>query len=533
MCKKVNKFLPLHLKNKVIIMHKLKIFCVFHISFFCFSFSLNAQKIAYSEPDRDEPKNGSFEIIGRVNNQYLIYKSFRNNHSIYVFNGEMGLIEKNKLEFLPDKIIDANFMAFHNFSYMFYQYQKRNIIYSMAIKIDANGKKIAEPIQLDTTEVNFNSNNKIYTILISENKQKIMSLKVNNKSDKYHIIKSVLFDNNLNQIEENYTSVEMPERNDFLNGFQLDNDGNLVFVRAAGNNQNNNINHLSIIIKHSSSTQLTTSIIPIKNIYLDNITVKIDNLNKRYSVNSFFSKQKRGSIDGLFCFVWDKEKGKALINNTSIFSDELRNEAKGENNAKNAFNDYYIRNIISRLDGGFMVIAESIYTSSRSGMNNRWDNWNNSPYWSGVSGGYYTYGYGSRMSSPWYPWGDYNNYSSVTRYYADNVLLLSFDSTSKIDWTNVIVKSQYDDNSDEMLGFTAINTGTEIKFLFNVVERRNWILNEQSISNEGQISRSPTLKNLERGYEFMPKHAKQVGNKQIIVPCIYRGYVCFAKIDLR
>lgn len=509
-----------------------KILITITIAIFSCINNINAQKIAYSEPDKEEARNGNFEIIGKLNNQFLIYKNFRNSYYIYSYNNQMELVEKNKLDFLPDRIIDANFITYHSFAYMFYQYQKRNIIYSMGIKIDANGKNISEPIQLDSTEVNFNSNNKIYTILVSENKQKIMSLKINNKSEKYHIIKTVLLDNNLAITEENFTSIDMPERNDFLTGFQLDNDGDLVFVRAAGNAQNNNINHLSLITKHAKSNQLSTSILPIKNLYLDNITVKIDNYNKRFLITSFFSKQKRGNIEGLYCYVWDKTNSKAIMNNTSTFSEELRNEAKGESTTKSAFNDYYLKNIITRIDGGFIVIAESIYSSYRGGMNNRWDNWNNSPYWGGMSGGYYTYGYGSRMSSPWYPWGDNNSFNNITRYYADNILMLSYDSSAKIDWTNVIIKSQYDDDSDEKLSYTAINTGTDIKFLFNLQERRNWMLNEQAISNEGQISRSPTLKNLERGYEFMPKFAKQVGSKQIIVPCLYRGYVCFAKIDL-
>jgi hypothetical protein len=30
----------------------------------------------------------------------------------------------------------------------------------------------------------------------------------------------------------------------------------------------------------------------------------------------------------------------------------------------------------------------------------------------------------------------------------------------------------------------------------------------------------------------MPKYAKQVGFRQIIVPCQFRNYVCFAKIDI-
>jgi hypothetical protein len=46
------------------------------------------------------------------------------------------------------------------------------------------------------------------------------------------------------------------------------------------------------------------------------------------------------------------------------------------------------------------------------------------------------------------------------------------------------------------------------------------------------VHRNPTLHNLDRGYDFMPRYAKQVSAHQLIVPCQYRNYVCFAKIDL-
>ena len=49
---------------------------------------------------------------------------------------------------------------------------------------------------------------------------------------------------------------------------------------------------------------------------------------------------------------------------------------------------------------------------------------------------------------------------------------------------------------------------------------------------DGQITRNPTLKNLDKGYEFMPKYGKQVSASQMIVPCLYRNIICFAKIEL-
>ncbi|MCZ2223293.1 MAG: hypothetical protein LC122_06650 [Chitinophagales bacterium] len=509
----------------------------FYIAFsFLFLFSSNqifAQKISYSNPERDDPRSTSFDIIGRFGNNYLIYKNYRNNYSVSVYDAQMKLVEKNKLEFLPDKILGANFLTYPNFSYMFYQYQKRGVMYSMAVKLDATGKKISEPIQLDTTSMSYTPNN-IYTILYSENKQKIMSLKVNNKSSKEHILKTVLFDKDLNLISESFVTIPIPEKHGFLQSFQLDNDGNLVFLRSIGNtSQTNNINKLTLMIKFATSENIVENEIKTNNLFFDDISIKIDNYHKTYLVSSFFSKQRRGNIDGLFCYMWDKEKGKPIMNNTGIFNDDLRVEAKGSSSIKAAFNDYFLRNIIFKQDGGFIVVAESVYTSSRGGgMNSRWDYWNNSPYW-GAGGGFYSYDYMYRYGSPYYPWGSYYNYNNITRYYADNILIISYDSTSQIEWSNVISKSQYDDDTDNFLGYSLLNTGSDIRFLFNVQERRNWVLNEQTLSGEGQITRSPTLKGLENNYEFMPRYAKQVGAKQIIVPCLYRGYVCFAKIDLQ
>jgi hypothetical protein len=67
--------------------------------------------------------------------------------------------------------------------------------------------------------------------------------------------------------------------------------------------------------------------------------------------------------------------------------------------------------------------------------------------------------------------------------------------------------------------------------LYNQYERRNLLLNDQSVSPEGKITRYPTIKNLDKGYDFMPRYGKQVSGKQMVVPCLYKNYLCFAKID--
>jgi hypothetical protein len=166
-----------------------------------------------------------------------------------------------------------------------------------------------------------------------------------------------------------------------------------------------------------------------------------------------------------------------------------------------------------------------LYTSSRSGMYNRWDYMNSGNPW--IS----SYDYYSSYYSPWgMPWNRFSG-SGITRYHADNIMILSFTKNGALEWSNVIPKSQYDDESDNLISYATLNTGGEVHFLFNQYERRTLMLNDQSINADGKITRNPTLKNLDKGYEFMPRLGKQIGARQIIIPCWFRNYLCFAKVD--
>jgi hypothetical protein len=110
-------------------------------------------------------------------------------------------------------------------------------------------------------------------------------------------------------------------------------------------------------------------------------------------------------------------------------------------------------------------------------------------------------------------------------------MVMSFDSDAKLQSSNVVRKTQYDDNTDMFLSYQIFYTGTEVKFLFNSLEKRELMLNSVSVTPEGQMKREPTLRSLDRNYEFMPRYGKQVGARQIVLPCMYKNYICFAKLD--
>jgi len=497
-----------------------------YLFFICLSFFAHdsfAQKIIYSEPDKDETRRMNFEVIGRVGGNFMIYKNIRGKNFISVYNNDMQQIVKSEHAYLPDdRLINVDFFPYTDYAYMIYQYQRKNVVYCNAVKLDGMGKKLGDITELDTTHIGFTTNNKIYSAINSDDKTKIMLFKINSRNKSRFLVTTLLFNDALTLQKRSRLVLPMDERNDYLDEFSLDNDGDLVFTKLT-RNSNDNVTKTFLIWKPAMSDSLSFTDLGLEKIYLDDLQIKVDNANKRYFLSSFYYKERRGNIEGLYFFVWDKTIQKTVMENTLELKEELRKEAKGESNIKMAFNDYFIRNIIMKKDGGFVIGSEAYYTTSR------YSSWNRFNYLYGAPTmlDYYSY---SPLYNSWYWRNRFSNNQSV-RHHADNVAILSFDNTGKLEWSNVIHKEQFDDESDDHISYQLINTGGQLHFVFNQEEKRAQLLNDYTVNPDGQINRNPTLKNLDKGYEFMPKYGKQVSNNQVIIPCYYRNYICFAKLD--
>jgi len=495
------------------------------VLFFILPPGLTAQTINFSSYSREDSRDINFEIIGKINSNILVYKNIRWKHKINIYDNEMKDKETIDLDFIPEKTFNIDFITYPDFFYMFYQFQKRNILHCMAVKMDGNGKRMGEPIELDTTQISVLADNKIYATINSEDKQKVMIFKIQRKHERFNIV-TLLFDKELNLLKKSRQAREYNERKDHYNNFLLGNDGNFVFTLDKQLNFRDNSNGLTIISKSALEDTLAFHQVDLGNKYIDEVKLKIDNLNNRYIINTFYYKKNRGSIEGMFTYIWDIGKRREYASAFTALYDSLRDEAKTDGLLRFAFDEFFIRQVVVKKDGGFILTAEDFSTQTR-GSNNPWNRWEylNNPYSLSPSS-YYSY---NRYYNNYYrPRNSY--YSQSTRYYYQNILVLSINRNGQVEWSKVIHKEQFDDDDDNFLSFSNITTGGEIHFLFNM-DKKNQIISDQSIAADGTVKRNPTLKSQEKGYEFMPRHSKQVGASQVVVPCAYRGYICFAKID--
>src|SRR4051794_5959486 len=96
-----------------------------------------APKIVYSEPEKEDSRRTNFEIIGKMNGNFLVYKANRNDDAICIYDNDMKLKERVKLDFTPDQqLINVDFITYPDFFYMIYEFQKKGVVHCMATKMD-------------------------------------------------------------------------------------------------------------------------------------------------------------------------------------------------------------------------------------------------------------------------------------------------------------------------------------------------------------------------------------------------------------
>ena len=167
---------------------------------------------------------------------------------------------------------------------------------------------------------------------------------------------------------------------------------------------------------------------------------------------------------------------------------------------------------------------EDYYSQNRGLNNSRWNRYYYDPYYYS-NPNYYRF----QRNYSYYNWSDpYRSERDIVYNYND-LLVFNFSKDLNVQWNNIINKKQSDVETDNFLSFATMNMGSEIHYFF--VDKSKQVINDFALQPDGEIKRYATIKSGELGYTFMPRLLKQVSSRQVIVPCIFRNFIGFAKID--
>ncbi len=486
-----------------------------------------AQDIIYSVVHSESARDANFEILGKVGENYLVFKNIRERNILQVFDKDMTELNNERLTEVPDKILNVDFVTYPNYFLMVYQYKRNATLHCDAMKMDANGKRMGSVLKIDTTRIGMQSGSDIYSTIFSEDKKNVLVYKLHERNSQLHVV-TKMYNQELQLQDSTRSVIDYNERREQFSPFQISNDGTIFFTKETKPGTRENVAELEIITNKFRSNVFKATAINLQNKFIDGVQIKIDNLNSNYIINSFYYEGKRSAnIDGLFSAVVSKQTDSVKFR-FNRFEDSLRLKINSSGQYRTAFDNLFLKNTFVKRDGGYLLVAEDYYTQNQGNYNswNRWDYLYGNPY--AFNNGYY-------WNSPYYRYNRFNNFNTnrSVLYFYDNILIMNMDSSLKMTWTNVILKKQSDNDDDSFLSYGTMNVGGEINFLYIEKEKNTQIISNQSISTYGKLYRYPTLKTRERGYQFMPRLAKQVGAKQLIMPCVYRGNLCFAKVDFK
>lgn len=489
-----------------------------------FSLGTRAQTVYFSETQKEENDEIKFEILGRADTNYLIYKNIRWKHLLSWYASDMKLVKSERLKFIPEKTFNVDLVLMPRSLYVIYQYEKGNVVYCYGVKMALNGEILGDPVLLDQTKISIIGDHKIYGVNYSEDRQRILLYKMHLRNSKITIMTKIFGSDFLLQ-DSSRVEVAYDERLEFYSDPEVANDGTILYSKQLRNMSGENFKSIQIFSRKPGDASYSIVEISQEGKYTDELHLKIDNLNKSYIFNSFYYDDTRGDIKGLFSAVIQKDNNVRTAYN--VFDDAIRSSINESGKLRQAFDNLFIKNTFVRKNGSFVLVSEKYSSQSKANDNgfNRWDYLGNYPYSSGsdyfLTNPYY-YGY----------YRPYRSYSAVqsVRYYYDEMLVVSMDSSLNFKWNTIVHKKQFDDDNENYLSFATMNVGGNMHFLFAEDNTKNQIVNNQSISPSGNLVRYPTIKSYQTSYAFMPRLAKQVGPNEMIFPCVRLGSITFAKV---
>jgi hypothetical protein len=502
-----------------------------------------AQSYVLSGVEKTDKSAMQYEIIGKVANQYWIYKKNESVSTIALYNAQMQLIKQNDLAFIPASIRDIQFIKLEDKVTLFYQFQNNTTVYAAAAVLNSEGQLIGQPKVVDTAEnVRPGSNAKVFNLIESDDHTQLKLFSVNTTKANSLKVKVVSLSRQFEIINEATVNVNAKNKKSILSDFALDNKGNLFCLRNM--TQEGAAPAVSLLYLATDGSEVVESPIINSTLLMDDIRVKVDNANGRVILNSFYAVEKKGNIEGIFTYVWDVNTKKEIASNASRFTDALRKQVSAKRNLKYVFDNFYLDKINIQADGSIVAIAEAADTYNNRSAFSRWDYFYGGPFynpfmfsfWNRPFGFYPWARFGWGMSPfMWNPWmNPYAGYGfNTVTYKADKIALISIDNQGAVQGVKTIEKKQSDMNVDQFIGYGVLENNNATTFVYQKKEKGLSQFFVNVLGKDGSLTKGTNVVLAEKNYEWIPRSLKQTGENEAIVPYQFKDRIGFAKIQIK
>lgn len=460
------------------------------------------QEVIYSQYEKFDIRNGDYSVAGKVGDLLYVYRGGSDGYYLDAYNNNMERVATVVLDFIQGRVYETKFYTYADHMILLYQVLDGARLTQYAVLLDEKARLVKRPIALDNTKIGlFGGSKKTFNYAISDDKKKLVVYGVYGGGRNLEA-KFIWMDDQLNITGRNAASYTAENDVEYGEGL-LYNDGTLYLPAYTPVGSRNYADQLWLLMLKQDMRKFTPVEVALNEQYAAGTYMKLDADKERIYVGGFYSDKKNGNYEGVLYTYYDIKTGSFQPTRLMPFDDRMRN-ATGGSSKKRAFNDHQVRQLIVKSDGGFLLISEDYFVTTRNSY---------SPGF-----GYYSFYYPTMGAT-------------VREYHYNDIMVLSYDPTGQMEWNTFIRKDQYSQEDGGMFSsYALINTGGAIGFLFNDFNTSRSRVQLATMDASGRTDIHSLAPGDGQDADWLPRSAKQIAAREIIVPCLRKRQICFAKI---
>lgn len=462
-----------------------------------------SQDVIYSPLDKFDFRNGDYSVVGMTGGMLYTYRSSPDGAMLEAFDDSMNKAATIILDFFPDKIYQTRFISYADRIVILYQALESNKVVQYAALLDEKGRLKGRPIELAKAKTGiFGAMKNYFYSAVSEDKKKIFIYTLNDKGNGVEV-EGKWLDDSLKILKKGKAS--------FDNGklltkgeVNIANDGTVYIATYTTVGAQNYADEFWILALKEGDNKFTPCAMHLQDKFAAAGYMKIDNVNNRIYFGGFYADRKNGSYDGIIFAKLDVASA-SFQNLKFIPFDNALTAAASIRERKNPFDNYLVMQLIIKNDGGFVMIAENTFITTRTN------------YMPGV-------GYYSSFYSPY-------NTTLVHEYHYNDIMALSYDKDGVREWNSFIAKDQYSqEDGGAFASYLLLNSGGSLAFLFNDFNNTRSRIQLATMDPDGKTEVSSFAPIGNNSPDWLPRAGKQVASRILIVPCLLKRQICFAKV---
>jgi hypothetical protein len=462
-----------------------------------------AQDVQYTEYEKFDYRSDEYGIVGMVGDRYYTYLSQGGIAKLVAYDESMNKKATVLLDFFPAKIYETRFIAYPDKMIVLYQALESNKVVQYAALLDDKGLLKGKPIELGSVKTGiFGATRAYFRNAVSEDKKTIVVFSANDRTDQVEWDGKWLDDKLtiVKRSKASFTAENRVEHGEVLVG----NDGTVYIAAYTSVGTQNYADQYWILALAPGAIKFEPKELALQDFYAAGGYMKVDNVNRKVYFGGFYSVKKNGNFDGVIYAAYDIATGTFPAMKLLPFDQNLYT-VSGARHRAHPFDNYQVRQVIVKNDGGFVLVSEEQFITTRSN---------------------YTPGFGY--------YSTYSPYmtSMVHEYHYDDIMALSYNVEGVLQWDAFIPKAQYSQEDGGVFSsYALLNTGGTLAFLYNDFDPRHSRIQLATLTAEGKTEVNSFSPQGNNSPDWLPRSGKQVSGREMLVPCFSSKQICFAKVS--